>query len=342
MAEEKEAINKRESKTILNEMATEKFKTSLTTALCTRYPLLFMQLNEERRFLHFMEHFCIVNGYECQIWDTLNGLINLQTKEKESTQENNLKNDAIGILDYVIEQGRNYVNKREKVQEKMEKGIRGVVFVLLDFSRFVNPNPYPDPDIERRLRAIANLNGIVTCILTGPRYVSTDIIENLMPCMEFPLPNKQEIRTSLYQVVSGIEDRMPHIRKSTEEMEEDLINSVMGLTLIEAQSAFANSLVSKKAWDIRVLLEEKKQIIRKNGILEYYDNLVSMDEVGGLKNLVAWIKNRKSCFSEEAAQFGLKKPRGLLAIGMPGCVLADTKIRIKKISKQGKYKIYEE
>jgi len=34
-------------------------------------------------------------------------------------------------------------------------------------------------------------------------------------------------------------------------------------------------------------------------------------------------------------------PRGLLAIGMPGCVVAGTKIKVKKISKEGNVKIYE-
>ena len=66
-----------------------------------------------------------------------------------------------------------------------------------------------------------------------------------------------------------------------------------------------------------------------------------MEDIGGLKALTGWIKDRKKCFSQEALDYGLKNPRGLLAIGMPGCVVAETKIKVKKISEEGNCKIYE-
>jgi len=102
-------------------------------------------------------------------------------------------------------------------------------------------------------------------------------------------------------------------------MEEQLINAASGLTLTEAQTAFSKSLVAHHDWDIATILEEKKQIISKSGMLEYFDKPISMKDVGGLKKLTGWIGERKTTFSEEAETYGLKKPRGLLTIGMPGC-----------------------
>jgi len=233
-----------------------------------------------------------------------------------------------------------YVNKKEKIEQKIEEGEKGIIYVLCDFFRFLEE---PNPDIERRIRTIAKMNSFVSVILTGPHYVSTCVIENLMPNVDFPFANKEEIKRALYQVVGGVKNnpKLPNIEKETKKNEEEIINSVTGLTLSEAQSAFSKSLVVSKGWDIPMILKEKKQIIKKNGMLEYYDPNVSMKDVGGLKNLVEWIKNRKACFSREAEEYGLKKPRGLLLLGAPGCVLADTKIKIKKISKEGKVKIYE-
>ncbi len=308
-------VSTEDSEKILAEMTTEEFKTDFSTILRTRYPLLYVSVKEERRYLRFMEHFCRVNGYECKIWDTYNGLIDLETKEKDGSISDDMKNEPIAILDHVIAQGKIYVNKKESVTDKRAQGIKGIIFVLLDYFRFLDEAP----DIERRLKAISSLNGIVTCILTGPDYLATDVIENLMPNIDFPYANKNEIKTALYQVVAGVDDKLPGIKKSTKALEEELINSVQGLTLMEAQTAFSKSLVSKRAWDIPIILKEKKQIIRKSGILEYYDRTVSMDDVGGLKELIEWIKQRKTCFSQEAEDYGLKKPRGLLTIGMPGC-----------------------
>jgi len=125
-------------------------------------------------------------------------------------------------------------------------------------------------------------------------------------------------------------------------MEEDLVNSVSGLTLLETQTAFSKSIVLNRGWNIKTLLQEKKQIISKNGMLEFYDKTVDISQIGGLKNLKKWIVDRQHCFSDEAKAYGLPTPKGFLTIGLPGCVLGDTKIKIKKISEVGKYDIFEE
>jgi SpoVK/Ycf46/Vps4 family AAA+-type ATPase len=67
-----------------------------------------------------------------------------------------------------------------------------------------------------------------------------------------------------------------------------------------------------------------------------------MNDVGGLKNLVEWLKLRKMAFYSDAEEYGLSSPRGVMFVGTTGCVLRDTKIKIKKISNKGKHIVYEE
>jgi len=67
------------------------------------------------------------------------------------------------------------------------------------------------------------------------------------------------------------------------------------------------------------ILAEKKSIIRKNGLLEYYEPEISLDDVGGLDNLKDWLVKRKQAFSDRAAAFGLPVPRGVLLLGVQGC-----------------------
>ena len=329
-------VEKSASEKILKEMATDEFKEEFSTLLRVRYPLFYVKLHEERRFIDFIEHFGTANGYEIKVWDAYNGLVDLKTKEKDSAISDDISNDPMEILNHIISRGKLFVNKRESVNEKRAAGVKGIIFILLDYHRFIQE----DPDIERRLKVIAGLNGIVSTIITGCSYKSTDAIDYLMPCMEFPFATQKEIKASLYQVVGSVETKLPNIREQTKKMEEILINSVTGLSLSEAQTAFSKSLVSKRGWDIKAILKEKKQVISKSGMLDYYDQIVEMTDVGGLKNLVHWIEARSDNFSKEAEAYGLEKPRGMLAIGMPGCVAAGTKIKIKKISEEGKMKIY--
>jgi len=337
MANMKKETSKQDSQDALKVMANDKFKMDFSTLLKTRYPLFYVTTNEERRFLRFLDHFCRVRGYQCHIWDCFRGLVDLDSGEITGGVDDAIK-EPIAILDHILNEGKNYINNKEAVQKKRDDGIRGVIYVLLDYSAFIEENP----DIERRLKAISNLEGIVSTIITGPCYKSTPSLENLIPLLDFPYPNKEEIKSALWELVNSVSDKISDIKKKTEKREEDLINSVSGLTLMEAQTAFAKSIVCHKNWDIPTILEEKKQIISKSGILDFYDNVISIDQIGGLKNLINWIKQRRNCFSREAEKYGLQKPRGLLTIGLPGCVLENTKIKIKKIKNEGKHIIYEE
>jgi ATP-dependent 26S proteasome regulatory subunit len=302
------------SQAALDEMCTDDFKNDFTNILRSRYPLLYITTNEERRLVKFFEHYRRAKGYECYLWNCYEGLINAEDGTEVGGTTEDLKNNPVAILDYIIGESKTYTGNRTHIQSKKDSGCNGVIFVLLDYFRFIEENP----DIERRIKSISNLSSIVSTIITGPHYKSTDVLGSLMPVIDFPLPNKKEIKLALSDVVRGAERKIVDIGKKTKEIEEDLINSVSGLTLMEAQTAFSKSLVAHHDWNIHTILNEKKQIIRKSGMLEYYDNPVLMENIGGLKNLISWIKNRKKCFSLEAEKYGLKKPRGVLLIGLPG------------------------
>ena len=93
-----------------------------------------------------------------------------------------------------------------------------------------------------------------------------------------------------------------------------LVRAAAGLTLNEAERA-----VRRSGGDPRVVIEEKTQLIRKTGILEYYHTPESFQDVGGLENLLAWFRARASAFSGAARFAGLPQPKGVLLVGVPGC-----------------------
>ena len=103
---------------------------------------------------------------------------------------------------------------------------------------------------------------------------------------------------------------------------EELAKAALGLTLNEAERAFAKSLVNDMRLtieDIQEILDEKAQIIKKTQILEYFPPVESFGDVGGLETLLEWLRRRKEAFSESALAYGLLAPKGILVTGMPGC-----------------------
>ena len=67
------------------------------------------------------------------------------------------------------------------------------------------------------------------------------------------------------------------------------------------------------------VLEEKQQIIRKSGLLEYYATEETFDTVGGLAQVKDWLAKRASALSDAARDFGLPAPKGMLLLGVQGC-----------------------
>ena len=103
---------------------------------------------------------------------------------------------------------------------------------------------------------------------------------------------------------------------------EEILKAAQGLTLAEAESVFAKALVLHGRLGVEQIpdiLAEKRQIIRKSGMLDFYDSDASLAEVGGLENLKSWLVKRKLAFSDKAAGFGLPPPRGVLLLGAQGC-----------------------
>lgn len=61
----------------------------------------------------------------------------------------------------------------------------------------------------------------------------------------------------------------------------------------------------------------KTEIVNKNDLLELYP-VEDMADVGGLDNLKEWIDKRKECYTEEAQDFGIESPKGIVCVGPPG------------------------
>ncbi|MBC7834991.1 MAG: AAA family ATPase [Phycisphaerales bacterium] len=70
--------------------------------------------------------------------------------------------------------------------------------------------------------------------------------------------------------------------------------------------------------DVERLLMRKRELLHADGLLEFVEAPTSIDQVGGLGRLKAWLKQREAGMSDEAAAFGITPPRGVLLLGVQG------------------------
>lgn len=107
----------------------------------------------------------------------------------------------------------------------------------------------------------------------------------------------------------------------------ELARNLQGLSLADIRQILRSCLVRTggrlSRQTIALALEEKKQIVRKSGIIEVIDTDERLDNIGGLENLIEDIKNKKVIFEHlsiaQSKKASVPLPKGVLIIGMPGC-----------------------
>ncbi len=160
-------------------------------------------------------------------------------------------------------------------------------------------------------------------ILVSPVMEIPVELQKEINIMELPLPDKEETKDIIETFSTGYTGRAGLDIDMSADSLEGLSRVGIGLSKDEMENCIAKSLVKNKAigkGNLDMILEEKRQIIKKSGILEYIPTEeFSLEKVGGLQNLKRWLEKRQHAFSDEAKRFGIDFPKGVLLIGVPGC-----------------------
>ncbi|OUC14226.1 MAG: AAA family ATPase [Alkalinema sp. CACIAM 70d] len=192
------------------------------------------------------------------------------------------------------------------------------IFIFKDLHPFLHDGT-GSAEVVRWIRdAIAAFKGTQkTIILMSPVQQVPIELEKEVVVIDFALPCMAELNEVLSrQLVS------PRDRRLSTESREKLLKAALGLTRDEAEKVYRKAYVTAGRMteeEVDIVLSEKKQLIRRNGILEYIEEDETISAVGGLEELKHWLKQRSNAFTERAREYGLPQPKGMLILGVPGC-----------------------
>lgn len=198
------------------------------------------------------------------------------------------------------------------------------VFILKDFHVYFGIQNRPaEYGIIRKLRdvipVLKNGQWKKNVIFISPELIIPDDMQKEISVLEFPLPTMDEIKEKLNEMLSTnrkVDNRL------SEEDKEKLSKAALGLTLQEAENAFARAMVEDGRIsfdDIRIIIEEKNQVIKKTGILEFVKSDLSLADIGGLENMIRWLQKRNNTWLDSAKRYHIPSPKGVLITGVPGC-----------------------
>ncbi|RUR41830.1 AAA family ATPase [Clostridium perfringens] len=284
------------------------YKNNLANLFKARFPFLYMTTWEEDRAIELIEEVVkdenlIKTVRKVYVWSQTEGII------CEGNRINNGAKEAMEVLNFI-----------EKTEEAS-------VFILKDFHIYLGAQGAKKHfDVIRKIRDLSyNLKGSYNpknVIFISPELVLPNELQKDITILDFELPTTREIINILDEMIeANKESGRINISLNNKE-KEALAKAALGLTVQEAENAFARAMVEDGSLDINdldMILNEKCQVIKKTGILEFVKADLNINDVGGLENLKRWIVKRNKSWSDEAKKYNLPAPKGVLITGVPGC-----------------------
>src|SRR2546430_5422071 len=259
---------------------TPRFVSDLDTLIRARYPLIYLVSWEEQRLDAILQDVAQNHGKSLLSWSVTRGLRRIGGARTLT----------------ISEQSRDPVEALTAIGKLTEPSL----VVLKDFHPFLD-----QPAVVRAMRELAQdlKSTFTTVILLSPVLQIPVELEKEVSVLDVPMPTFRDLLQLLKEIVAVVRQGNKARIDLTREQAEHLIKAAQGLTLSEAENAFAKAIANDGVLnqdDIRLVLEEKRQVIRKSGLLEFIGAEEDLGTVGGLDELKGWRTGRSGAFSEPA------------------------------------------
>jgi len=270
----------------------------------SRASLIWIRTKEEERLEKLINLSCIILNIKRFVrWDCVSGIKGL------INEDGKFSNNPLGVLNWLKEQSSEV----------------STILLVKDFHKF-----YEDPSINRTIKELSSSLKKTShnLIISSHLLPSSEELDELMTIVNLPLPDQKELKNLIKKIAINTNSNLE------EQDLNELSIASSGLTEIKVKQVTAKALaqrgkISKE--DIKDILEEKKQVIARSEILEFFEAKSSQDDIGGLNVLKVWLNQRYRAFSKEARDYGLPIPKGVLLVGAQG---TGKSLTAKSISKR--------
>ncbi len=207
------------------------------------------------------------------------------------------------------------------------------IFLFKDFGPYLR-----DPQVTRQFRELIQTLSKTrsTIVLSGEQLEFPAEISHRIAFYDLCLPTRDELKTVLETVIRSL--RTNHRIKVELKPGDltELIRALGGMTLNQARQTIAWTILEDgrlDSSDIQKVVGRKAQLIRDEGLVEFFPVEDNVFELGGFDNMKKWLERAHLGFSDAAQQLNLTPPRGILIVGIQGC---GKSLSAKVISRQWK------
>jgi ATP-dependent 26S proteasome regulatory subunit len=193
------------------------------------------------------------------------------------------------------------------------------VLQLKDFHQFTRD----EPRVRRKLRDLEEscLDSGKFRVFTSPMHAVPEELSRQIALIDLRAPDLEELLAFVRLEAGKIAQSGFPVDRGDSVLFA-IARSLQGLTLDESRHAMRRALAVTGALDgncLNSLLDEKKLVVNRTGLIQYVSDATRIDHVGGLEYLKAWLLERRKLFLERDSLSAEIVPKGVLVMGVSGC-----------------------
>lgn len=269
---------------------------SMRSCIESHYPIIYLITFEEADSDRLVS--ALADGRKILEWNMARGLVNFDTK--------------VPLMEYM--------DLAPALENWLDQELNGHFLIVKDAHLALLDNPIA----VSRLRVLAHRiahdeSTIATVFLVSSKLYSPPELENLITVFEMEPPDEEEISRIL------LERAAYHETKVEDDAVAALALAFRGLSKCQIVRIVDRGYQKDGAIgleDLELVLAEKRQTVRKSGILEMVPAVAEgMENVGGLQELKQWLGQKATIMANlrAARDFGVDEPKGAMVVGLPGC-----------------------
>ena len=268
-------------------------------------PLTYIRSSEEQRVARVLQEVSgTLGSLPVWTWSLTEGLL------RDGQVSHAAGTNARGVLDFII--------------AHQDAGI----FHLKDFHEPLRDSS----EIRRRLRDVYEscLDRRKFVVITSPVRFVPEEVERSILFLELRTPDVIELAEFLREEAPD----------SGEETIQQVARALLGLTIDESRYALRRAFATGRGLgseSLPALLEEKKLLVNRSGVIEFIADPTDLGDVGGLEGLKTWLVERSKLFEMRDSLDAEIVPKGLLMMGIPGC---GKSLCVKAIASQFQLPLY--
>lgn len=275
---------------------TKEFKATLIRYLKARVPFISVRSAERSRVLDiFRDVASGLNNAPTYVHTLSQG-----TKELLTNRSVNEDRSVVGAVDFASQQ----IAQRQNLS-----------FILTEVADIEDDTPFAR-QVQDAVMLAAENGGVLIVVTTKPVWGQ---LQRLGMSLTLSSPTEDEMLEIIHEQVGAYRSQFSIEWDAADERQAAAI--LAGISRIEAENIIATLLANggiKKA-DLLELMHAKDRIFADISGIERVQIRGTELNVGGLGGLKSWLDRERPLLTADLRERGIRPPRGVLLVGVPGC-----------------------